>query len=306
MYDDYDNGGGGCLAFLIFAAIVCWISENWTTILLVIGGILAIAAVIIAIKSYEARAPLREGAAKAKAAKEAEEKQVKEAEKRAIEEASYRAYEQAYKESALLSNKLYTANEVLEKLRAETDESKRIKILSFFDRYLPVMTEIIEASKHGDVDIDDSIERFTETVKAFSKTLYKVDDVVDVNQSMMERMAIMDGLYDPYADSFKLSADKVSDAQEQKDNIALKQSDPEVQEVKSTGVGLSSEETPKPVAPNDNTVDEILEEMEIRDRLENAILLDDYDEIRDMIDRGEIDEWDLDDDVIEIVETIKM
>lgn len=201
MYDNYDDGGCGCLTFLIFAAIFCWISDNWTTILLVIGGIIAIAALIIGIMSYAAKAPEREAAAKAKAEREAEEKLAK-------EEASYRAYVRAYNGSTLLSSKLCTANVIIEKLRSETDESKRIKILSFFDRYLPVITEILEVSKHGEVDIDDSIERFTETVKSFSRSLYNVDDVVDVNKSMMESMAIMDGLYDPYADSFSLSTDK--------------------------------------------------------------------------------------------------
>ncbi len=197
MYDDDDYGCGGCLTLLIFVGIVCWIEDNWTTILLIIGGLIAITALIIGIKTYRAKAPEREAAARAKAAKEAEDKLAK-------EEASYRAYVRSYEGSTLLSTKLYSANVIIDKLHEETEETKRNRILAFFDRYLPVMTEILEASKHGDADIDDSIDRFTETVKAFSKSLYKVDDVVDVNSAVLENMAIRDGFYDPFAEDLNI------------------------------------------------------------------------------------------------------
>ena len=49
MYDDNDAGGGGCLTVLIIAAIFAWISDNWVTIVLVIAGIIALAAVILGI-----------------------------------------------------------------------------------------------------------------------------------------------------------------------------------------------------------------------------------------------------------------
>ena len=140
MYDDDYYSGGGCLTLLIIAAIVAWISDNWVTILLVIGGIIAIVALILGIRSYKAKASEREAAAEAKAAQEAEEKLAK-------EEASYRAYVQSYEESELLTGKLYVANVIINKLHEEQDEDKRIKILAFFDRYLPVITEIMEASK---------------------------------------------------------------------------------------------------------------------------------------------------------------
>ena len=61
MYDN-DDGCGGCLTLFIIAAIFCWISDNWTTILLVIGAIIAIVAVIAGVKSYQAKAPEREAA----------------------------------------------------------------------------------------------------------------------------------------------------------------------------------------------------------------------------------------------------
>ena len=59
MYDDDYYSGGGCLTLLIIAAIVAWISDNWVTILLVIGGIIAIVALILGIRSYQAKAPER-------------------------------------------------------------------------------------------------------------------------------------------------------------------------------------------------------------------------------------------------------
>lgn len=58
MYDNND-GCGGCLTLLIIAAIFCWISDNWITILLVIGGLIAIVALIAGVKSYQAKAPER-------------------------------------------------------------------------------------------------------------------------------------------------------------------------------------------------------------------------------------------------------
>ena len=204
MYDDNDLGGG-CLTTLIVAAIICWLSDNWATILLVIGAVIALAALITGLKSYNAKAPERQAAAKEKAAIQAREKRDK-------EEASYRAYVHSYEDSELLSDKLHSANVIIDKLHEETDETRRIRILAFFDRYLPVMTEILEASKHGDTDIDDSVSRFTDTVKAFSKSLYKAEDVVAVNKSVLESMAIRDGFYDPYAEDFAQDAEQAESA----------------------------------------------------------------------------------------------
>ena len=293
MYDN-DDGCGGCLTLFIIAAIFCWISDNWTTILLVIGAIIAIVAVIAGVKSYQAKAPEREAAAKAKAARAAEEKLSK-------EEASYRAYVQAYKESALLSNKLYAANAIIDKLHDEKDESKRIKILAFFDRYLPVITEILEASKHGDTDIDDSIKRFTDAVKAFSKSLYKVDDVVDVNRTVLENMAIRDGFYDPYAEELSFDNEVESDPVEEnikdQDDIDVSVSTEEPHELKEPAAEPAHREmTHKTIS----TVEDV--ETAMQDRLEEAILMDDFDTIRDMLDSGVISEFDIDEDVLEKVE----
>ena len=292
MYDN-DDGCGGCLTLLIIAAIFCWISDNWITILLVIGGLIAIVALIAGVKSYQAKAPEREAQAKAKAQKEADDK-------RAREYASYIDYFQAMRGAASAENTLKVANTIIHKLHDETDESKRIKILAFFDRYLPVMTEIIEASKHGDADIDDSIKRFTDAVKAFSKSLYKVDDVVDVNSAVLENMAIRDGFYDPYAENLSFD-NEVGD-----ESVAEDVKDPTVE------VSVTTEELHKAEAPAaetthkprshkpSNTVEDV--EMAMQDRLEEAILMDDFDTIREMLDSGVISEFDVDEDVLEKVE----
>lgn len=86
-----------------------------------------------------------------------------------------------------------------------------LKYLLFFDRYLPIMTEIMEASKHGEIDVDESIERFTNTVKAFSSSLYKVNDVVEINKTVLENMAILDGLYNPFDEAFGVNSPENAD-----------------------------------------------------------------------------------------------
>lgn len=254
--DDYGAGGGGCLLFLLIGAIISWISDNWEIIVLVIVAIIAIAAVIAFARSYQAKAPVREAEARARAEQEAEEKRCKERE-------SYDRYFDA-QNGAYLNGKLNEANEIVRRLFEESDEEKRVKILDFLDKYLPLVTEIIEASKHGATDIDESLDRFTQTVKAFSKTLYKVDDVIDVNNAMMESMAIRDGLYDPYAETFRL--DVTGDT-----------------EIRESDIEESVEES-------------------VEDILDEAILLDDYDKIREMLDNGDISEEDLDYDVLKAIE----
>lgn len=260
MYDDddYGAGGGGCLLLLLIGAIISWISDNWEIIVLVIVVIIAIAALITYLRSYEAKAPIREAEARAKAEKEAEEKRRKERE-------SYDRYLDA-QDGANLNGKLSEANEILRRLFDESDEGKRVEILAFFDKYLPLVTEIIEASKHGATDVDESLDRFTQTVKSFSKTLYKVDDVVDVNNAMMESMAIRDGYYDPYAEAFSLNAGEDTDSSESKSN--------------------AEEIAHQQIAENSYEVTE-----------------DDFDSIREMLDSGVISEYDIDDDVLEKVET---
>ena len=173
--------------------------------------------------------------------------------------------------------RLDSANAIVRKLFAETDEDKRRKILDFFDKYLPLITEIIEASKHGGNDTDDAFRRFTETVKAFSRNLYKADDVIDANKAVLESMAIRDGLYDPYKDVFDFNT-----AEDDKTEI---------------------QEQPRKVVARSVSNSEFDLEMTVQDRLEEAVMMDDFDTIRDMLDSGVIDESDIDDDVLEKVET---
>ena len=294
MYNDND-GCGGCLTILIIFAVFSWISEYFGVILLALLGALVAGAISYAVRSHRAKAPEREAAARAKAAREAEERLAR-------EEASYWSYVRSYEDDAVLCGKLYTANVIIDKLREETDESKRIKILAFFDRYLPVMTEIIEASRHGDTDIDDAVERFTETVKAFSKSLYKADDVVDVNTTVLENMAIRDGFYDPYAEDLSLDVDIAPDTR------AVSESGSDDSEV---GFVVEAP-APAAVSPVDSpqghqsqiTFPPIEDEVsdEVRERLDEAILLDDVDTIRELLDSGEISELDIEDDVLERVE----
>ena len=267
MYDDND-AGGGCLTVLIIAAIFAWISDNWVTIVLVIAGIIALAAVILGIRSYQAKKPEREAAARKKAEQEAAEKARKERE-------TYDRYFAA-QESAHLYGRLDSANAIVRKLFAETDVDKRRKILDFFDKYLPLITEIIEAKKHGGTDADDAFRRFTETVKAFSRNLYQADDVIDANKAVLESMAIRDGLYDPYKDVFDFNA-------EDDESEIL--------------------ERPHKVVARSAANSEFDLEMTVQDRLDEAIMMDDFDTIREMLDSGVIDESDVDDDVLEKVET---
>ena len=195
MYND-DDGCGGCLTLFIVCAILCWLTDNWVTILLVVLGIAAIIAAVIGVKSYNDKKPEREAKAREKAEQEEEERIRRERE-------SYDRYFSA-QEGAELSGKLDVANAVVRKLFEEKDPAKRQEIFGFFDKYLPVMTEIIEASKHGGVISDESIGQFTQAAKTFSKNLYRADEVVDLNSSLLESMAVSDGLYDPYEKTFAL------------------------------------------------------------------------------------------------------
>ena len=90
-------------------------------------------------------------------------------------------------------------------------------------------------------------------------------------------MAIRDGLYDPYKDvfDFDVAEDDKSEIQEQ----------------------------PRKVVARSVSNSEFDLEMTVQDRLDEAIMMDDFDTIRDMLDSGVIDESDIDDDVLEKVET---
>lgn len=293
MHDD-EGAGGGCLTVLIIGAIIAWLSDNWETILLVIVAIIAIIALIAGIRSYNAKAPEREAAAKTKAEKEAQEK-------RDREEASYKNYFRVV-EGSDIASRLKAANVILKKLYQETDPDKRTKILAFFDKYLPLMTEIVEASKHGDTDTEDSVKRFTETVKAFSRSLYRADDVIDVNKAAMESMAIRDGLYDPYAADFGIEADSPEEDEEVDAPEDIK-TDPVMsnERVAHQEIAPQIKVSMETVRERHRLTEEDVEQA-IQDKLEEALLFDDFDTIRDMLDSGVLSEYDLDDDVLQKVE----
>ena len=202
MYNNDDNGG--CL-----------------------GGILFIAAIVMIIQAIRALAPIFLGAGVvllliwsirrlAKASeKRAREQKEKDARMRAEQEAEALRKEQERLERELaafdeylkaqtdpeIREKLRSANVILKKLSKEDDTFKREKILSFYDKYLPLITESIKAKEHGDVDLDESFETFTNAVEVFSKDLYNVDDIVEINQKLLEQLAIRDGFYDPFGAS---------------------------------------------------------------------------------------------------------
>ena len=63
------------------------------------------------------------------------------------------------------------------------------------------------------------------------------------------------------------------------------------------------QEQPRKVVARSVSNSEFDLEMTVQDRLEEAVMMDDFDTIRDMLDSGVIDESDIDDDVLEKVET---
>ena len=190
MYDDND----GCFDGIIYLALIGAFlgALKWIGIAALV--ILAIVLIVFAVRAYNNHQVEKENEAKKMAERIA-------AEKRAKEDESYLAYIKAQTGSPI-APRLQSVNTIISRLRDEEDEEKHEKIIVFFDRYLPLITEIIEASKHGAIDSDESVDRFIETVKNFSKSLYNVDDVVEVSSSVMESLAIRDGLYSPYEAEF--------------------------------------------------------------------------------------------------------
>ena len=144
------------------------------------------------------RRKLAEDEDAARIRKEAEDKLVKQME-------SFNKYFDAQNDFANASE-LRAANIILKKLNKEKDATKRSKILGFYDKYLPLMTEVIEASGHSNTDIDATIETFTKAVKAFYKDLYDAEEIVDINSTVIEQLAVQDGLVDPMKDDKDASA----------------------------------------------------------------------------------------------------
>lgn len=109
----------------------------------------------------------------------------------------YRAYSAAVAGSRERS-KLAAATKIIDHLN--DDDENRSRVIPFFHKYLPLMTEALRANRNNDEDLDDMIKSFTETVKAFSRSLYKekdARDVIDINKAVLEQLAVRDGLYDP-------------------------------------------------------------------------------------------------------------
>ena len=107
--------------------------------------------------------------------------------------AAYRAFLRAQK-GLDIPQALREADAVIVRLSKEEDPALRARILSFFNRYLPLMTEIFEAVRQGDRDLSDAVGSFPDIVKAFSDELYNTDEIVEINQKLIGQLAEMDGL----------------------------------------------------------------------------------------------------------------
>ena len=181
-------------------------------IIVIFGGLAAIGAALGALGDYIAGFPIRKAQREKRERELQEEKRVREErerkeaerqrqkeehEKILKERESYDSYKKILIGSKV-RDKLADATKIIDNLQNDTDVERRPEIQSFFDKYLPVITASIEASKKGSADIDKTIKTFTEAVKAFSDDLYNVEDVIETNKALLENMAIRDGLYNPY------------------------------------------------------------------------------------------------------------
>lgn len=75
-------------------------------------------------------------------------------------------------ESFDLSENLEQAKVLLLKMERETEDEKKKKIERFYNRYLPLMSEVIVASKTGESGADNAISLFSEIEGRFYKSLY--------------------------------------------------------------------------------------------------------------------------------------
>ena len=114
-------------------------------------------------------------------------------------------------------------------------------------------------------------------------------------------MAIRDGFYDPYAED--LSFDNDADAEPAKKAV---NENADIEASVGTAVTPDAEEPvamPARIKRLQKTVPTVEDiEMAMQDRLDEAILMDDFDTIRDMLDSGVISELDMDDDVLSNIE----
>ena len=190
MYSDNDSYG--CLGTIIFFLIIIPLFKILGIATLVL---LAIALITFLVRHYKASAIEKEEDAKSQMLRKQQQAEEK-------ERASYDAYFRA-QDGFGDADKLKEANSIIIALNEDADPFRRKEILSFYNKYLPLMTESIEACKRNSLDSGDMISKFTETVRNFSDELYKSKEVVEINSKVMETLSIKDGLYDPY----KIKAD---------------------------------------------------------------------------------------------------
>lgn len=99
-----------------------------------------------------------------------------------------------------LAKDLGLISEVLNIFLSESDGDKKDEIYDFLEQRLEQVTDTIETDIIGDEMTRESIAEFTEELVAFYKDLYKKTDVIEVNTKVLETLAALDGLYDPYGE----------------------------------------------------------------------------------------------------------
>ena len=119
--------------------------------------------------------------------------------------------------------------------------------------------------------------------------------------TVMESMAIRDGLYDPYAETFGLGSDASTDDFTSEDTGEAMPATTDYGDANDdVKVDLSYEAESESTHRYTMTVYDI--EQAIQDRIDVAFLFDDFNTIREMLDSGVISEFDVDDDVLAKVE----
>ena len=230
MYDD-DGGFFGALGFLIGIGLTIVIFK-WIGIGVAIFLVIALLVYVVRLINEGIEKSRLEAAEKAEERKKEEEHQRKEEALRQIKEdnarkakerETYNAYNAALCSSSK-QDELSEATDLIDKMVNENDESLRAKIITFFDKYLPIMTETLDVSTRSDVDIDETIEKFNETVRNFYNNLYKANDVIEENHATLESMAAMDGLIDPYGLDIKAETEKIKNADTTHEKEAAKES----------------------------------------------------------------------------------
>lgn len=79
-------------------------------------------------------------------------------------------------------NSLEESLAIIEKLEKESNVDKAEKIDRFFNRYIPLVTEIIVAEKTGESNASKAIELFNVITKQFYGSIYKTEIELDNEQ----------------------------------------------------------------------------------------------------------------------------